>query len=337
MGALGPEVRSRPSDPSSVVRAVSAPAPDLQPPLCVNCGAAVDTTGAFCWKCGVPLHTGRDPFLPIPGVTPEADEPRDASLGVYGLSERSGSPTIAGAYGTKHRASRRATLGSVLLLLGVALMVVTLLIGWYSISATGSDAVYGSSVSINIRETFYPLDQVATDFSCTGSAYCTANGTSTAPYSGSGLNNLGTLYTGVACFVIAAIVLALVATALTWLRPKRRTGLPAMLIVVAALLILLAPTVVLASQPSILNSESTNSGGSGNATGPSPRTSFFGSCSGSGCDVSLLNGETLQASWGPSLGWYLCLVAGAALLAGLLLVRTPGVRFPRTAGSPPTP
>ena len=40
-------------------------------PICENCGAAVDVSGAFCWKCGVPLSTGREPFLPTPsdGVT----------------------------------------------------------------------------------------------------------------------------------------------------------------------------------------------------------------------------------------------------------------------------
>ncbi len=35
-------------------------------PVCENCGAAVDATGAFCWKCGVPLATGRQPLIPAP-------------------------------------------------------------------------------------------------------------------------------------------------------------------------------------------------------------------------------------------------------------------------------
>jgi hypothetical protein len=65
-------------------------------PACSNCGAAVDTTGAFCWKCGVPLDTGRQPFIPDPGHTAQTSVPRDDSIGVYlDPSERSTSrPSI---------------------------------------------------------------------------------------------------------------------------------------------------------------------------------------------------------------------------------------------------
>ena len=44
-------------------------------PVCENCGATVDTSGSFCWKCGVPLETGRDPVHSgpsRPGGTPRA-------------------------------------------------------------------------------------------------------------------------------------------------------------------------------------------------------------------------------------------------------------------------
>jgi len=46
------------------------PPPPPTIPTCVNCGATLDTSGAFCWKCGVPVATGRDPFIPDPGVPP---------------------------------------------------------------------------------------------------------------------------------------------------------------------------------------------------------------------------------------------------------------------------
>ena len=61
-------------------------------PVCENCGAAVDVQGAFCWKCGVPLLTGRQPFIPAPaegGVTP----PPGAGLSYYG--SESGRPVAS--------------------------------------------------------------------------------------------------------------------------------------------------------------------------------------------------------------------------------------------------
>lgn len=47
--------------------------------MCSNCGAAVDSSGAFCWKCGVPLETGRGAFIPAPAES-EAVPPHRPDL-----------------------------------------------------------------------------------------------------------------------------------------------------------------------------------------------------------------------------------------------------------------
>jgi len=72
-------------------RLLAKPEEGAQSVICSNCGSAVDTTGAFCWKCGVPLDTGREPFIPVPG-SPSETSPKEEMLSSYADSPaRSGS------------------------------------------------------------------------------------------------------------------------------------------------------------------------------------------------------------------------------------------------------
>jgi hypothetical protein len=299
-------------------------APDLPTiPVCGNCGAAVDTSGAFCWKCGVPLETGREPFIP---AHPEsADQPRGAPEPpvVASASLRADLRRFSHRPSRGSRFSRRSIISGILLLSGIALLVVSLLVGWYAVSATASSEVSGTSFTVSATETYYPLNQISEAFTCQGYSGCPQiETTSWTSYSQGTFDSIGTLYDMVSVFVISAIILGLVAAFLFFTGGRQRSRWAQALVLVAIALAMLAPTILFAAQPAVLNSQGTSSGGS------SPRTSFFGSCSGSGCATSLPYSGALSASWGPSVGWYLCLVAFALLIVGLYVYRGPRVGSP---------
>jgi len=72
-------------------------APATTFPLCENCGALVELTGAFCWHCGVPLATGHTPHLPTPKVWEDVATPREDSVASYAASSaRSKPPALSG-------------------------------------------------------------------------------------------------------------------------------------------------------------------------------------------------------------------------------------------------
>lgn len=219
--------------------------------------------------------------------------------------------------------SRRSVIGAALLVVGVVLLLATLFVGWYAYSITAADSSSGTPFTITGTITLFPLDQVSEAVSCQGWSGCSSyNGTVTGPYPQGGSNSLGGLYDLVAGLVIASIALGLAAAVLTLARVRRLSRLTGILVVLAIVLLALAPTILLAAQPSVLSAQGAPFTESGKTTSTSsPGTSFFGSCSGTGCGVSLQAGVTDSGTWGPSLGWYLCLGALAPLLAGLLVIR----------------
>ncbi len=311
----------RSADQGQVIRPAAAPhLGSPQTPVCGNCGAAVDTTGAFCWKCGVPLRTGREPFLPEPPVETEPSAVRADTLGMYGASSRAnlGRPSSYGQ--PRSRPSRRSILGGVLILAGVGLLILTLFVGWYGVTDTVSATILGTSFTETGSATYYPLNQITVTITCAGTVYCSQSSSPTGPYSQSGLNSLGTLYTAVAIIVILGVILGIVGACLAFAGRRYQSGLVGALIVTVLLLTVIAPTILVLEQPSVLASESNGSGNS--SAGPSPRSSFLGSCTGSGCGESLLTGSTESASWGPSIGWYLCFAAIIPIFSGLLLARS---------------
>jgi hypothetical protein len=297
-------------------------APSGPYPVCGNCGAAVDTSGSFCWKCGVPLLTGWEPFIP---AHPEpADQPGTAAESltapVASVREELGRASSRPARRTP--ASRRSVIGGTLLLLGVVLLIVSLFMGWYAYSLTASATASDVSVTISGTTTPYPLNQITEAMTCVGWSGCAQfNITSASSYSQGGDDGIGALYDIVAGFVIAGIVIGVAAAALAF-SGGRRSGLAGTLAVLAIILVALAPTLLFASQPTVISSQGAPYTGPGSVAGASsPRTSFFGSCSGTGCGLVFPSGTTDSGSWGPSTGWYLSFVAVAPLIAGLLLVR----------------
>lgn len=293
-----PPARAAAASPNAGWRAPPAAVPPQETAQCSNCGATVDGAAVTCWKCGQEFE---------PGVVPANANwagPAGAGLG----------RTIPRVR-TRSSATRRSIIGGTLLIVGMALLLVSLFVGWYVITASGSGSSDGNSYAVGGTATYSPFSYVET-LTCSGSSYCFSNTTSTGAWSQGGSGSIGTLYDAVAAFVIGGIILGLAAAGLALAGGGRRSGLVGVLAVIVILLAVLAPLVLLAAQPTVLNGSSGNQ-----SSGSSPRDSFFGSCSGSGCGQALASGTTLSASWGPSLGWYLSLGAVVPLLAGLFLVR----------------
>jgi Double zinc ribbon len=296
----------------------SGPIPPPAIPICGHCGAQVDPTGSFCWWCGVPLSTGKEPFIPASAAASAKTGSKSESVGVVSTPPPRGpSPKESKSQAAFKLTPKRSLAGSLLLGAGIAILLLSLFLGWYAISATAVDNVSGSNSTYTASATLYPLDYLTESYTCQGSSSCPATGTSYAgSYSYGGFSGVGSLYGAVAGLVVAGVGLAAGAIALAFTGGYRRSIWAGRLAILAIILIVLAPTILFAVQPSVLNAQGGSSGGA------SPQSSFAGSCSGSGCGNDIAPGTTTSASWGPSIGWFLGLVALIPLLLGWLEIRT---------------
>ena len=284
----------------------------------------MDTSGAFCWKCGVPLATGREPFIPAHPPAPEEPEPESLTVRMVSHSGRiAGSARTAPAENAR---GKRPVVATVLLLLAAAVLVSSLFVSWYATSESVSTTILDSHFTVNGTASFYPLDHVSVSLTCTGSVYCFGNTTRTGSYSQSNLTSLGSLYDVVSGLVIGSVVLVVGAVAVALITGTKGTRWAVVLVLLAVILAGIAPALLFADQPSVIKSNGSSS------TGPGPGNSFVGSCSGTGCGGSNISGSNDHASWGPSLGWYLPFLALAPLVLGFFSVRgrraaSPGASF----------
>lgn len=303
----------------------------LQPgePACENCGASVDTSGSFCWKCGVPLATGRAPFIPAhpeapaeSGLAPESDQLLD-------LEHQAESESVSRAPRAKRHFSSKTVAGSAILLLGVAIIVFAVLSGWYTYSLVASEQVSGNNYTVSASVTLYPLDQLIETVTCQGGSGCgSINSTFTGSYSQGGADGVGALYELSAGLLLGGIASAIGAVVLAFRDRRVRSRWMGTLAVLSILLVAVAPTLLLIAQPYVITADGAPYTGPGSVNaGSSPRTSFFGSCSGTDCGLSSSSGVFDSGSWGPSLGWYLSYAGLGALFAGWMVIREPREKF----------
>ncbi len=301
--------------PTSVSRA--PPMPHRPVPSCANCGAPVDAAASSCWRCGshlgapedAPVVSGRlvPPGPPTSGGTTPAPT---AAPGILGLL---GSP------------SRRTFVGTLLFALAVALLIGSLVAGWYFVSSTATNGT-GQTTASGV-EIFYPLNQYSLTLTCTRSSVCLGSSSFTGTYSQGNIGGLAPLYGAVALLVGIGILLGLGSTLLLLSRRGRNSRWVRGFALLAILIVLLAPLTLAAAQPSVLASQGSGAGQT-NGGGASPGNSFAGSCSDSGCADALVSGSTVNSSWGPGVGFYLCLVSALAFLLGCLVLGGPRLRSP---------
>ncbi len=216
----------------------------------------------------------------------------------------------------------------ILIAAGAALLLSTLVLGWYTITIGSGTFVAG--------ETLYPT-AVQIWGTGSGTSYSDA-----AAYSAIGAGHTGGLYLAVTCLVVAgALVGFLAAYRIRRDADRSHRRLVSALVVLTVVLAFAAPVLVAVAQPDTVCADSifvstplvappsnnssaaslpcvgdvTTPGGQGSgyghySVGPAgPQGSFFGS--------SNETGEPL--TWGPSIGWYIALAASALLAIGAVM------------------
>ena len=190
---------------------------------------------------------------------------------------------------------------------------------------TGGGTTSEGPYTVNGSSTYYPLNYYSGTITCSGISSCFPNETNSGPYTQGTFNSIGTLYDTVAILVIGGAIVGFTAATLALSSRGRGSRWATGLALVAILLVAVAPTILFVGQPAVVSSQAPKGSGVG------PQSSFFGSCSGTGCNYPLPQGTTFSASWGPSTGWYLALGALVPLIAGLLLSRKKGSRQTETS------
>lgn len=230
--------------------------------------------------------------------------------------------------------AKRGMLGGLLMIIGAILLIVALLTSWYTYSAKTSESFAGNSATGTINLDLHPGSNYvsSSSYSCSGpqaSSLCPSSTSNSCPYVSSSssnscpagnFNKTGALYAVTEYLVIGGLVLGLLAGILAFVsggKPGMRKGALA-LGIIALLLAIATPITLLAAQPGAIKADSSNvpSGSSG------PWSSYFGSCSGSSCGTG--GGPNSSATWGPSVGWYLSIVAFIVFLLGTMMIMRGG-------------
>ncbi len=213
------------------------------------------------------------------------------------------------------RKGDRRLLGAVLVLVAGFLLAAALFTPWYSNDYTGSNPAHFDILFYLGASSWDGTIQ----YSCSAGVHCP----SATSYSSGSLNNSGVVAEVTLALVAAACVLGLYAGAIgmRFRRDESRTRTMIILAVTAlGLGVVAAAFYAAAIQASF--------GG--------PWSSFWGSSTG----YSEVSG-TVSNSWGPSIGWYLSIVAIAALLVGTVILlrhrRDSTEAAPPSAASGPVP
>jgi hypothetical protein len=205
---------------------------------------------------------------------------------------------------------------SLLLLIAIALIVGSLLVGWWSCT------VQYPNRAGTFSYTFYLGSQLTS--TCTQGTDCSGAQTGTIGYSSFNLGAVGDLYGGALALMLGALLAGIAATCLAlagslgyWVN-RRQTLLTTLLALLTFGLVLGATLWVAALQPGALSQDS---GGITAGGAPSPATEFWGSCSGAGVSAGACTSSTgtVNAAWGAAAGWYLALAATIVLLLALVL------------------
>lgn len=227
-------------------------------------------------------------------------------------------------------------LGAAFVLLGGLLLVVSLFSPWYSFDQGGT---FGPSATPVHNDTSYYLGLSSWNGTVRGSCSAGVGCPNETSYSAASLNHTGAVAGATLLLVSAGSALGLVAGTLG-LVGSRKTGWTSLVLILASaavVLAILAPELFAAALPGAYSADTPYAG----AQSPSvqfglggPWSSFWGSGTGVTPD------GVVQHSWGPSLGWFLSIVAFVAFLIGTVVLflyrpETTTEPAPPSAPSPP--
>jgi hypothetical protein len=250
------------------------------------------------------------PERQLPDLLVNQTRPREEAAGLPPTLPPPTAP--ASAAPPKRYVRRPSAWPSVVLLLGTALIVGSLLASWWTFT------IQEPNGQATITYNFFLGSQYSA--TCTAGTKCSSVATGMLSYSGHGLGPIGNLYAGAGATEIAGLVFAVLASlmalagALGYWAGRKPMLLGTVFGVIALLLVLAAVLSLVALQTSAFLQ---SGGGIVASTAPSPATSFWGACSGGGgpdgaCTTGP-GGGSITASWGAGTGWYLALM-GAVLL-----------------------
>jgi hypothetical protein len=225
---------------------------------------------------------------------------------------------------------RRRQICTLLIAIGVALLLVSLLTPWYSRSYSFSGLPGGG---VRDETTLYypgiPSAIGTIQWSCGGTGGQSSRGCpSQTSYSESGLNNTGVVVEATFFLVLAAAVagaLAAIFSFAAWGNCRRVT--PAFVLAsIALILALSAPAIFALALPSAIGKDTPDHFAHG------PWASFFGS-------TSYPAPVSENLAWGPTVGWYLSIGAAVCFLAGtaLLFALRRGPASPASRPAPQSP
>jgi len=194
------------------------------------------------------------------------------------------------------------TIAALLILVAAILMVVAIVVPWYTVGASGDGLTENANYYAGLSSQNGTIQHT-----CSGVPRCDPS----SSYSSADYNNTGNIAETGFFLLIGGFVLGIIAAILGLAsRGNSRRATPAMaLAIIALILALVAPVLFAVALPGAINKDLHSPSGSG------PWGSFIGTGS-----TPIGGGITLSTSWGPAIGWYLSIVAFVLFLVGVILL-----------------
>ena len=200
------------------------------------------------------------------------------------------------------RTQRRRQGGSYLFIAGAVLLVISLFLGWYTISEMESAGPAFDTVTLNLL----PGPDARLTATCSGYATCPPDSNNATPYAnGSRASQpLATLYESLEYVLISAILVGLVAGGLGLAVGGRRQSLVKPVVTVALVALAIAT-----AAPALVTAGTTSAWRTLTGSSSGPGSSFIGSNSTDG----------VSANWGPGYGFLFGVLGAGCFLGGALL------------------
>jgi hypothetical protein len=225
---------------------------------------------------------------------------------------------------------RRRVVGAIVVLIGAILLIVAAFTPWYAESFKVSFEGYSITITANSYPGI-PSSNGTIQYTCSGLPSA-ASCPSQTSYKDARLNNTGNIAEAGYFMAIVGFILGFIGAILgvASRTNPRRAGPAIALAVVAMILAVAAFGLFAALIPGAIGSDTPGH------TGTGPWSSFTGSANTTSFGIPIAG----TLSWGPSIGWYIAIVAFVILLIGVILLfryrKDPAEPVPVAAPAPTT-